>query len=106
MEENIKDKPEIQKEKAPGPTLKPGGQGFTVTPVSPSPSSQPTTPLPKAFTPPSPVGPPPEPIKSKKDVTTFFLLLVIIFIVLSLLVLVSIGLDKIPDFLTKFFLKL
>ncbi len=89
MEENIQKKPEEQK--SPGPGLRPGGQGFT------------TTPLPKVFTPPPTMGPPRELAKEKKDVTTFFLLLVIIFTILSVLILVSIGLDRIPDFLVKLF---
>ncbi|MBL7170485.1 MAG: hypothetical protein ISS46_00620 [Candidatus Omnitrophica bacterium] len=101
MEENIQKKPEEQK--SPEPSLRPGGQGFTVSPVSPPPSPQPTTPLPKVFTPPPTMGPPPELVKEKKDAGTFFLLLIIIFSVISLVVLAAIGLDKIPDFLVRLF---
>ena len=101
MEENIQKKPEEQK--SPGASLRPGGQGFTVTPVNPPPSAQPTTPLPKVFTPPPTMGPPSELVKKKKDVTTFFLLLASIFSVISLVVLAAIVLDRIPDFLVKLF---
>ena len=99
MEDNIKDKSE---EKIPGPAIRPGGQGFTIKPVSPPPSPQPAVPIPKISAPLPPVSPLPEPLKEKKNFTTFFLVLAIILNIFSLGLLISIGSNKIPDFLTKF----
>jgi hypothetical protein len=103
MEEIRKDKPEEEKEPKPG--IKPGGAGFTIKPVSsPVPSSKPVTPPPKVPPPPGPF--PPGPVsgtleKEKKDKITLFLWLAVIINIISILLLVSIGLDKIPPFLAK-----
>lgn len=102
MEEDIKEK--TQEEKLSKSSLRPGGEGITITPLSPPPSPAYTTPLPRVSTPPPPVSPLPEiHPKEKKDITTFLLFLAIIFNIFSLLVLVTIGLDKTPAFLTKLF---
>ena len=95
MEENLKEKP--------ASTLKPGGPGITITPVS-SPSSKPTTPLPKA-----PMAPPPFTLlpkaapKEKRERVSFLLLLIIILNIFSLWLLITIGTGKIPGFLAKLF---
>ena len=109
MEEYIKDKSE--EKKPPGPTIKQSGGGFTITPVSPPTSSKPTTPIPKVSAPPPLITPVLEhahalehaQYKGKKDITTFFLFLAVIFIIFSLWVLISIGLDRIPNFWFRFF---
>lgn len=100
MEEQIKDKPAEEK---PGPSLKPGAQGITITPVD-SHSPKPTTPLPKVSQPMPPFPPMPGlVIKQKKDILTLLLLIAVIFNIFSLWIYISIGLDKIPRFLIKFF---
>ena len=97
MEENIKEKPEA--EKTPKPSIRPGGAGLTITPISTPSSQQPTTPIPKVFAPPPPLSPVPELFhKKKRDGITFLLLLAVIFNIFSLYMLVSIWLDKVPAF--------
>lgn len=80
--------------------LKSGGEGITITPVSP-PSSKPTTPLPNV-TPPPEISPPPsgqEKREDKMDIGRWLLFASIIPIAVTLWILVSIILNKIPPFL-------
>lgn len=107
MEENINkigEKPGEEKSQKPG--LRPSAPGVTITPVSPPApvSSAPTTPLPRVSTPPPAIGGAPMPTREeKKDRATVLLLLAVVFNIISLLILISIGLDKTPSFLARFF---
>lgn len=103
MEEEIKNNKPAE-EKPSVSAFRPGGQNVTIIPV-PSPSSRPTTPLPKAAQSIIPPIPPiPQPLLEKKrDSMTLLLIAAAIFNILSLWIVISIGMEKIPGFLSRFF---
>lgn len=104
MEENLKDRTEEDKLPRSAPSLKPGGSGITINPVSP-PAFQSTTPLPKVAVPPpfTFTSPPKAMPKEKREIASLLLLLMVILNVFSLWLLLTIAIDKIPGFLAKLF---